>query len=469
MKLYTLQVAFNFVTMKIIKLLVLATLLFSNLFAQKLSENTVYVDFSRFRYNLDTVYLELYYAISSSALSQNDKLNEAEIKVSIKDSLSEQIVGFRNFRIVSDVSTDATNSRYLTGVLGFKLEQGNYLINFSIIDFFDTTNNYKVEFPLKISRINTKYFALSDIQLCSNIIENSDNIDSYFYKNTYETYPNPSNIYGEQLPILFYYIELYDLLKGELASNLKYITKVIDAQGRERYSKERFIQRRFNSIVEVGAINILKYPSGTYTLAIYLIDSVNNFGLVSSKKFFVFNPSIKEELYTRRSDADLLSSEFNVMSEEELNLSFEQSRYIASIDEIKRWNSLIDLESKKVFMFNFWKQRDPNPNTPENERKLEYFERVRRADDMYKSAREKGWKSDRGRVYIVYGEPSEIDRFPNEMDAYPYEIWYYNNIEGGVIFVFGDITGTGQMILIHSSHRGEMHDENWYRRVQKSR
>lgn len=469
MRLYSLQVAFNFVTMKIIKLLILTTLLFSNLFAQKLSENSVYVDFSRFRYNLDTVYLELYYAISSSALSQNDKLNEAEIKVSIKDSLSEQIVGFRNFRIVSDVYTDETNSRYLTGVLGFKLEQGNYLINFSIIDFFDTTNNYKVEFPLKISKINTKYFALSDIQLCSNIIENSDNIDSYFYKNTYETYPNPSNIYGEQLPILFYYIELYDLLKGELANNLKYITKVIDAQGRERYSKERFIQRRFNSIVEVGAINILKYPSGTYTLAIYLIDSVNNFGLVSSKKFFVFNPSIKEELYTRRSDADFLSSEFNVMSEEELNLSFEQSRYIASSDEIKRWNSLTDIESKKMFMFNFWKQRDPNPNTPENERKLEYFERVRRADDMYKSAREKGWKSDRGRVYIVYGEPSEIDRFPNEMDAYPYEIWYYNNIEGGVIFVFGDITGTGQMILIHSSHRGEMHDENWYRRVQKSR
>ncbi len=469
MRLYILQVAFIFVTMKMIKLLVLTTLLISNLFAQKLSENTVYVDFSRFRYNLDTVYLELYYGISNAALNQNNNLKEAEIKVSIKDTVNEKIIGFRNFRIVSDVSSDETNNRYLTGVLGFKLKQGSYRIDFSVIDFFDTTNNYKVEFPLKISSISTKSFALSDIQLCSNIIENSDNKDSYFYKNTYETYPNPSNIYGEQLPILFYYIELYDLLKSNLVNNLKYIAKVIDANGRERYSKEKLIQRRFNSIVEVGAINILKYPSGTYTLAIYLIDSVNNFGLVSSKKFFVFNPFIKEELYTRRSDADLLSSEFNAMSEEELNLAFEQSRYIASSDEIKRWGSLSDVEAKKVFLFNFWKQRDPNPNTPENERKLEYFERVRRADDMYKSAREKGWKSDRGRVYIVYGEPSEIDRFPNEMDAYPYEIWYYNNIEGGVIFVFGDITGTGQMILIHSSHRGEMHDENWYRRVQKSR
>ncbi len=174
-------------------------------------------------------------------------------------------------------------------------------------------------------------------------------------------------------------------------------------------------------------------------------------------------------MITRKSDADLLSSEFNVMSEEELNLAFEQSRYIASSDEIKRWNSLPDIESKRVFLFNFWEQRDPNPSTPENERKIEYFERVRKADEMFRGSREKGWRSDRGRVYIIYGEPSEIDRYPNEMDAFPYEIWSYNNIEGGVIFVFGDITGTGQMILIHSTHRGEMHDENWFRRVQKSR
>lgn len=241
----------------------------------------------------------------------------------------------------------------------------------------------------------------------------------------------------------------------------------MDSRGEEKYSKEKFIQRKYNSIVEVGAVNITKFSSGTYTLAIYLIDSLNNFGLVSSKKFFVFNPSIKEEIVLRRSDADLLSSEFNVMNEEELNLAFEQSKYIASSDEIKRWNSLNNIEAKRVFLFNFWKQRDPNPNTPENERKLEYFERVKKADEMFRGTREKGWRSDRGRVFIVYGEPSEIDRYPNEMDAYPYEIWSYNNIEGGVIFVFGDITGTGQLFLIHSTHRGEMHDENWFRRVQK--
>lgn len=450
-------------------ILILQLVLISNLFGQQLTESNVFIDYSRFKYSSDSIYFELYYGISNKALKISENVNEAEIKVLISDQ-NNKVVGFRNFRIVNELDKqNSETEKYLTGVLGFKIGPGEYSIKFDVTDYFDSTNTISITFPVKINSITTKIFALSDIQLCSNIIENSDNEASYFYKNTYETYPNPSNVYGEQLPILFYYIELYDLQKGNFTNNLKLISKIIDAQGKERYSKEKFIQRKYNSIVEVGAINITKYASGTYTLALYLIDSLNNFGLVSSKKFFVFNPNIKEEIATKKSDADLLSSEFNVMTEEELNLAFEQSKYIASSDEIKRWNSLKDIDSKRNFLFNFWKLRDPDPSTPENERKLEYFERVKKADEMFRGTREKGWRSDRGRVYIVYGEPSEIDRYPNEMDAYPYEIWSYNNIEGGVIFVFGDITGTGQMILIHSTHRGEMHDENWFRRVQKSR
>lgn len=450
-------------------ILILQFIILTNLFGQRLSEANVFLDYSRFKYNSDSIYFEIYYGISNKALKLNDNINEAEIKVLVND-LNNKLVGFRNFRIINEIDGQNLEAeKYLTGVLGFKIGPGEYSIKFDVTDYFDSSNTISITFPLKVNPITTKNFALSDIQLCSNIIENSDNESSYFYKNTYETYPNPSNVYGEQLPILFYYIELYDLLKGNYTNNLKLISKVLDAQGREKYSKEKLIQRKYNSIVEVGAINITKYASGTYTLAIYLIDSLNNFGLVSSKKFFVFNPNIKEDIISRKSDADFLSSEFNVMTEEELNLVFEQSKYIASSDEIKRWNSLKDIDSKRNFLFNFWKQRDPEPNTPENERKLEYFERVKKADEMFRGSREKGWRSDRGRVYIMYGEPSEIDRYPNEMNAYPYEIWSYNYIEGGVIFVFGDITGTGQMILIHSTHRGEMHDENWFRRVQKSR
>jgi hypothetical protein len=67
----------------------------------------------------------------------------------------------------------------------------------------------------------------------------------------------------------------------------------------------------------------------------------------------------------------------------------------------------------------------------------------------------------------MYGEPDEIERFPSELDKKPYEIWHYNSIEGGVIFVFGDVTGFSNFELLHSTKRGELRDDNWMRKIQQ--
>ena len=72
-------------------------------------------------------------------------------------------------------------------------------------------------------------------------------------------------------------------------------------------------------------------------------------------------------------------------------------------------------------------------------------------------------KTDRGRVVIVYGQPDDIDRHPNETEVRPYEVWSYNNIQGGVIFVFVLRNAAGDYELVHSTHRDELHDENWDR------
>jgi len=72
-----------------------------------------------------------------------------------------------------------------------------------------------------------------------------------------------------------------------------------------------------------------------------------------------------------------------------------------------------------------------------------------------------GWKSDRGRVYIMYGAPDDIERNVNAMDTYPYEIWRYNQYEGGVLFVFLDKNNSGMYQLVHSTKEGELSDPNW--------
>jgi hypothetical protein len=66
---------------------------------------------------------------------------------------------------------------------------------------------------------------------------------------------------------------------------------------------------------------------------------------------------------------------------------------------------------------------------------------------------------------MTYGEPSEIERFPNETESKPYEIWYYHELEGGVKFVFADLSGYSDYQLVHSTMRGELQDENWQSRI----
>ncbi len=460
---------------KIFALLIVTLLLSSSSIAQVLNNSSVFVDYAKFKFNEDTLYVEVYYAISARALKiaqvENRNHLKAEIKIDIYNEDNSEIVTSRNYSVENLLSGDIEQSlnRFLTGLVGFSLAPAKYNLSFSVIDLNDGQNKHSISFPLDVQNFSGSNFSISDIQLCSNIIENSENSNSYFYKNSYETFPNPSALFGEGLPTLFYYTELYDLQVGDRANQLKLLISIFDYQGKERIKKEKYISRKFNSVVEVGALSLAKLPSGSYTLALTLVDTATRYGIVSTKRFFVYNTQVKEDVSSKFAEADVLSSEFNVMSEEELNSTFLMSRYVASGAEMDQWDKIGDLDGKKNFLFKFWKLRDPDPLSPRNERKIEYFERIKHTNQQFSTPRMEGWKSDRGRVYIVYGEPSEIDRFPSEMDAYPYEIWSYHHIEGGVIFVFGDITGISQMQLLHSTHRGEMRDENWFNRIKKIR
>jgi GWxTD domain-containing protein len=195
------------------------------------------------------------------------------------------------------------------------------------------------------------------------------------------------------------------------------------------------------------------------------MDSAASYGVSSSKKFYVFNPSIQITDTTTAQVSGVLASEFGVMSDEELDDLFNKSRYIATSTDVDNYDKLDNVEGKREFLYNFWKARDTDVSTPVNEYYKKYFSRVSFSNQRFGSLSRLGWKSDRGRVFIIYGEPSEIERHPNEVDTKPYEIWYYNELEGGVLFVFGDLTGFSDYILLHSTVRGGLRDENWLRRI----
>ena len=137
----------------------------------------------------------------------------------------------------------------------------------------------------------------------------------------------------------------------------------------------------------------------------------------------------------------------------------EEVVYIISDEEKKAFKTLATDEEREQFVENFWLRRDPTPDTEENEFREEHYRRIAYANDRFASGIP-GWKADRGRIYIEYGPPDEIDSHPSggtyerpyeegggTTSTYPFEQWRYRYIEGignNIIIEFVDTTQSGE-------------------------
>ncbi len=134
--------------------------------------------------------------------------------------------------------------------------------------------------------------------------------------------------------------------------------------------------------------------------------------------------------------------------------------YIITNDERRAFRQLQTDDERQQFIKQFWLRRDPSPGTPLNEYQEEHYRRLAYADDHFSSKGVPGWKTDRGRIYIMFGPPDEIDshstggtyqRPPEQgggtTSTFPFEKWTYRFIEGignNVNIEFVDTTGTGE-------------------------
>jgi GWxTD domain-containing protein len=127
--------------------------------------------------------------------------------------------------------------------------------------------------------------------------------------------------------------------------------------------------------------------------------------------------------------------------------------YIISREERAAYQSLLTDAEREQFIEQFWQRRDPTPGTPENEYKDEHYRRIAYANQNYSATdgRVPGWRTARGRFYIIYGPADEIDDHTNGSPA-PYQMWRYRWVEGfgtNVQFRFSiDPTGNSHLTQI---------------------
>lgn len=137
---------------------------------------------------------------------------------------------------------------------------------------------------------------------------------------------------------------------------------------------------------------------------------------------------------------------------------------IITPDERAAFEKLKTNEEREQFIHIFWDHRDPTPDTEENEYRDEYYERIAYANEHFASGKP-GSTTDRGRIYIKFGKPDEIESHPSggtyqrmsyegsgTTTTYPFEKWFYRHIPGvrsGVDIEFVDPTGSGEYRIAH--------------------
>ena len=128
----------------------------------------------------------------------------------------------------------------------------------------------------------------------------------------------------------------------------------------------------------------------------------------------------------------------------DIDQAIQQLLYVATIEEIQYISSAFPSKKEELFI-RFWNEKFPCENETENGKMIEYYNRMNYANVHFGSNRH-GWETDRGKILIIYGKPSEIEKSGDDTNSIQFEIWYYNHISKR--FVFRDEFGFNEYRLV---------------------
>ncbi len=260
--------------------------------------------------------------------------------------------------------------------------------------------------------------------------------------------PSPTRHFNtaEESSTAYLYYEINNMIDVAAESNtysVRYDIQNVD--GQKIIEKTIPDQKTGNTdCSRIERISLSGMVPGLYRFNLGVTDMANGATAAASSTFRITGPA---------SDEPLLLA----MTAETIDRNFKQIEYITSYKEKKLFKTL-SLEGKQEFLLRFWKNRDPTPGTPGNEAMREHYHRVAYCEEHFFPG---GYHSDRGRIYITYGPPLEIERyFSSPGFPKPAIIWLYA-LQGKTEFIFVDRSGDGNYMLVHSNHRDEFSNPDW--------
>jgi GWxTD domain-containing protein len=421
-------------------------------------------DVARFRNTPDQGYLEFYFSFSPRqiVLRQQGKTLSGGVNIMVRLSQvggSNLVIQRRYFFPVFLTDTARENlNQIMVSQRGFELPFGLYRIQVFASDSLVPLRTDSISMDnIEIAAYGNDPRA-SDLELCSSIAASQDTAQ-IFYKNTLQVIPHPSLVFGGiNTPVIYHYLELYNLLKDSLYT---VETTIFDANGIKKKSTSRQKRYGVRSAVEFGTTTVTTLPSGKYRYQVRILDRAMQEIVSTKKQFFANNPHIS----TTVSAVSSKGIELLGLSADELANEFRMAQYFATDQEISTFSKISTTDGRREFLAKFWTEVEQGRLGRDPITRIDFLNRVTVASQRYRNISREGWQTDRGRVYLLYSDPDDIQRFPSSDNAKPYEIWEYNQIENGVVFIFVDHSGFGDYLLVHSTKRGELQDEGWERNL----
>jgi len=390
----------------------------------------VFVDYAYFR-DGDNWRLEVYYKIFNNRMTfvkEQDKFKASYEIEMVLFSKGKQYTASSHEEefVVNDYQETQSPTAFLLNQVNLLAPAGEYKLSFTLNDH-NSDRVAKYEQAVNLPSIKKTAPLFSGLELARSVEESKDS--SKFTKRGEKIIPSASDLFGDPEGHLWVYYELYGILPAGRVEDYR-LGYELQGSNKGIVSQDTFsatlLSASDQTLYDFRKIDLSSVRDQNYTLRLKLYNRKGDLVTQTQKELKVeWSPLYQVNINWDRA-VDLL-------------------RYVASDKELKELRDTKGTEERIKKWRDFWKSKDPTPDTPENELMEEYYKRIKYANEYFGIYDKEGYKTDLGMVYIKFGPPDEVERHPFELSSKAYQIWYYYRID--CEFIFMDVTGYGEYEL----------------------
>jgi len=440
---------------------------------------TAYFNYGVFNIPTGSPFIETYLTIIGNSIRHKAINGGLQGSVNIKVLITKggELYTGDNYNLLGPVDKDSLSLSSFIDNHRYALPNGVYGIEITLTDNNDPLKKpftYKENVVINYSKSEISGSSIQALESYAKTVNQSS-----ISKSGYDLIPYNVNYYPEKQNKLLFYMETYGtdtvLGKGQSFIYEYHVERKEDMfkpTGLSGFKKQS--TAKVNPLL--AQLDISNLETGNYYLVIQVKDKTNKIQL--EKKWFFQRKNNIEKPIGYKEQRSVYEFFGNYSNADTLKMFVECLWPISTTVE-RDWQINVGLkkdpELMKKYIVDYWEKRAGDSLDP-LQMWLAYYDNVKIVNKLFKCGKQKGYYTDRGRMYLQYGKPDQRVMQPNEPYSYPYEIWQYYRVYDNsnkqfytnkrCVFVNKSIADDCYT-MVHSEIRGEIYNERWRYEVSK--